>query len=395
MRDSYAAPVLYSKMHMRFAIDAHAIGRKLTGNETYVRSLLREYPSLEPDTDWIAYTCDPQALRNHGWSRPIKTVSSNPFRRLGWDLPRLIAQDRPDMVHVQYTAPLLCNAPVVVTVHDVSYLEHPEFFSRARRTQLQITVQRTVESAAKIIAPSEFSRQRILSVYNLPAENVVTVPEAAAISFRPVARDTATRHARKLLGFKDPFVLCVGDLRRRKNQPALIRAFAEVLRRHPNLKHRLVLAGKQAEPEAAFRAAEESGVRDRIHFTGFVPDEALLHLYNACDVFTTTSLYEGFGLPILEAMACGAPVACSNLSAMPEVADSAAILFDPRQHDEIVLGLRDLLLNPELRQRMGRLGLQRAALFSWRRTAQQTLDVYHEVAGSRRPVPVRDASVTV
>jgi glycosyltransferase involved in cell wall biosynthesis len=128
-------------------------------------------------------------------------------------------------------------------------------------------------------------------------------------------------------------------------------------------------------------------VADRIHFTGFVSDEELLRLYGACDLFAYPSLYEGFGLPILEAMACGRAVVCSNTSAMPEVADSAALLFDPSSDEQLMLAMRDLLLNPELRTRMERLGIQRAAMFSWESTAGKTLDLYYEIAGQAKGSP--------
>ena len=126
---------------------------------------------------------------------------------------------------------------------------------------------------------------------------------------------------------------------------------------------------------------------DRIHFTGFVDDEELRRLYGACDLFVYPSYYEGFGLPILEAMACGRAVACSNTSAMPEVADSAALLFDPSSQRDLVYAMRDLLLNPELRLRMERLGVQRAAMFSWTSSAAKTLDLYYAVAGSASKAP--------
>jgi len=139
---------------------------------------------------------------------------------------------------------------------------------------------------------------------------------------------------------------------------------------------------------AVRRAALESGVADRIHFTGFVSDEELLELYNACEFFVFPSFYEGFGLPVIEAMACGRPVACSNGSAVSEVADGAAILFDPHSTTEMTRAMLDLALNSELRARMGRLGLQRSAHFSWRRAAEKTLEVYHQVASAAaRPVP--------
>ncbi len=144
-------------------------------------------------------------------------------------------------------------------------------------------------------------------------------------------------------------------------------------------------------------AAKKSQVADRIHFTGFVDDEELRRLYGACDLFVYPSFYEGFGLPILEAMACGRAVACSNTSAMPEVADSAALLFDPYSQRDLVFAMRDLLLNPELRHRMERLGVQRAAMFSWTRSAAKTLDVYYAVAGgaSKAPAAVQKSGSVV
>src|SRR5205807_2217701 len=168
-----------------------------------------------------------------------------------------------------------------------------------------------------------------------------------------------------------PFVFSVGDLHPRKNQIGLIAAFAQLLAEHPQLKHHLVLAGKETwyTPKVS-EAARNSGISDRIHFTGFVTDAELLELYNACDCFVFPSFYEGFGLPILEAMACGRAVACSNTSAMPEVADGAAILFNPRSTPEMTGAMADLLRDAELRSRMERLGQQRAAHFSWQQSAR-------------------------
>jgi glycosyltransferase involved in cell wall biosynthesis len=174
-------------------------------------------------------------------------------------------------------------------------------------------------------------------------------------------------------------------LQPRKNQVGLIEAFAEAMRARPELPHHLVLAGKDTwfAPKV-HKAAQKSGYADRIHFTGFVGDEDLVHLYNACDVFAFPSFYEGFGLPVLEAMACGSAVICSNTSALPEVADAACLMFDPASRQQLTRALLDLLLDGELRARMERLGLQRAGLFSWRDAASKTLEVYHEVAGRSR-----------
>jgi glycosyltransferase involved in cell wall biosynthesis len=200
-----------------------------------------------------------------------------------------------------------------------------------------------------------------------------------------VAREVAQRNLPQV---QAPFILTVGDLQPRKNHLGLIRAFEELVRTHPQLPHHLLIVGKETWYAPTVRAAaKKSHVADRVHFTGFVDDEQLRHMYGACDLFVYPSFYEGFGLPILEAMACGRAVACSNTSAMPEVADSAALLFDPGSQPDLVFAMRDLLLNPELRQRMERLGVQRAGMFSWASSAAKTLDVYYGVAGNARKTP--------
>ena len=301
---------------------------------------------------------------------------------------RRVAEDRPSLLHVQYTGPLTCSAPIVVSVHDVSFLEHPEYFTSFRALQLRLTVRRTVQSASCVLTPSEFSKQRILDAYQLPDDKVVVLPNGVSSVFHPVAREAAQRSL-STSAPQVPFILTVGDLQPRKNHLGLIRAFEELIHAHPQLPHHLLVVGKETwHADAVRAAAKKSRVADRIHFTGFVEDEELRRLYGACDLLVYPSFYEGFGLPILEAMACGRAVACSNTSAMPEVADSAALLFDPCSQRELVFAMRDLLLNPELRQRMERLGVQRAAMFSWTSSAAKTLDVYYAVAGSASKAPV-------
>jgi glycosyltransferase involved in cell wall biosynthesis len=189
--------------------------------------------------------------------------------------------------------------------------------------------------------------------------------------------------------------LSVGDLQPRKNHIGLIKAFAKLMKDQPQLCHDLVLAGKDAWFGGRVReAARESGLSGRIHFTGFVTDDDLLQLYNGCDCFAFPSFYEGFGIPVLEAMACGRAVICSNTSAIPEVADGAALLFNPESTEEIARAMADVLLDNELRLRMERLGLKRASYFSWQKTAEMTLKVYHEVAGAVVQAP-REARARV
>ncbi len=380
---------------MLFSVDAHAIGRRLTGNEVYIRSLLSAFDSVDKESGFIAYLSSPEAAGVVPARFRTHCVSCNPFIRLGYDLSHRVRKDRADLLHVQYTAPLDCPVPIVQTIHDVSFIEHPEYFTKARALQLRLTVRRTIERAARIITGSEFSRGAIARAYALDPDRIAVVPNAPSPVFRPVNREAAISCVRRKFGIPGPFILQVGDLLPRKNQAGLIRAFAGMLRARPGLPHRLVLAGQESHGAAAIhKAARESGHGERIHFTGFVSDHDLLQLYNACEFFVFPSLYEGFGLPVLEAMACARAVACSNSTAVPEVADAAAILFDPRSQDEIIRAMLDLALDPELRARMGRLGSQRAAHFNWRRTAERTLEIYLDavMCGGRAKPAVRAAA---
>lgn len=367
---------------MRFSVDAHAIGCHLTGNEVYIRNLLNGFAALDSTSEFIAYLSKPDAALAVPERFEKRLVSQNPFRRLGLDLPRWLLKERPSLLHVQYTAPLHCPAPVVVSVHDISFLEYPQYFTSFRAMQLRWTVERTVSLAARVLTPSEFSRRSILGAYQVDERKVVVIPNAVSSAFRPVLREAAASHVALKFGISGPFILTVGDQQPRKNHLGLLAAFESLLRSHPKLPHRLVIVGKETwYSPALVRAVRNSPVSDRVHVTGFVEDDDLLQFYGACDLFVFPSFYEGFGLPILEAMACGRAVACSNTSAMPEVADATAILFDPYSAGEMSRAMADLLLDAELRGRMERLGLHRAALFSWENAARKTLDVYYDVAG--------------
>jgi glycosyltransferase involved in cell wall biosynthesis len=367
---------------MRFSVDAHAIGCHLTGNEVYIRNLLNEFARLDRSSDFIAYVSKPDAHLQVPQSIRTSRVSANPFRRLGLDLAMQLHYDKPDLLHVQYTGPIACSVPLVVSVHDVSYLEHPQYFTRFRAAQLRYTVKRTVEAAARVLTPSEFSRKAILRNYKLDERKVVVVPNAVSSSFRPVDRELAAGIIEKKFGIRGPFVLTVGDLQPRKNHLGLLHAFERMLSQHPHLPHRLVFVGKETwYSKELHKAVLRSGIAGRVDFTGFVEDPDLLQFYGACELFVFPSFYEGFGLPILEAMACGRAVACSNSTAMPEVANAAGILFDPYSVPEMARAMGDVLLDGEMRARLERLGTQRAASFTWERAAQRTLDVYYEVAG--------------
>ncbi|HYM11015.1 MAG TPA: glycosyltransferase family 1 protein [Bryobacterales bacterium] len=383
---------------MRFSVDAHAIGRKLTGNEVYIRSLLHGFANLDSGAEFVTYLSQRDV---NGWvpSRFEKRyVAANRYWRLGYHLAGCLRRDRPDLIHVQYNAPLFCPVPVVVTVHDISFIEHPEYFPAGRAWQLRLSTSNTLRRASRILTISEFSRQRIARGFGIDPDDITVTPLAAQDHFRPLDRAAAAHRIGERYGIRRPYILTVGDLQPRKNQISLIRAFRELLQVEPQLPHLLVLAGK--DTWFAPRVREEvqrSGLDGRVVLPGFVAEEDLAPLYNAADLFVFPSLYEGFGLPAIEAMACGRPVVCSSSGSLPEVVDRAAILIDPHSIGDLVRAMRDVLRDDQLRSRMGRQSLQRAAGFSWRETARRTLDVYYAVAEGRRqsvapaPEPIRVA----
>src|SRR5580658_1191307 len=176
---------------MRFSVDAHSVGCHLTGNEVYIRNLLNEFARLDRANQFIAYVSKPDAGSRLPKGVATRWVSENPYRRLGMDLPLRLREDRPDLLHVQYTGPLFSRVPLVVSVHDVSFLEHPQYFTRFRATQLKMTVRKTVERAAAILTPSEFSRTGILKHYRLDEDKVVVVHNAVSSEFRVIDRQTA------------------------------------------------------------------------------------------------------------------------------------------------------------------------------------------------------------
>ncbi|MGH9721298.1 MAG: glycosyltransferase, partial [Bryobacteraceae bacterium] len=214
---------------MKFSVDAHAIGRHLTGNEVYIRSLLNAFAFVDRESEFITYLSAEEAREWIPKRFQTRRVSANPFLRLGFELTSKLKQDRPDLIHVQYTAPLGCPVPTVVSVHDVSFLEHQEFFSRSRAIQLRWSVNRTVQRAAKILTGSEFSRDCIVQAYGVSPSSVVVVPNAAAPGLRPLHLDNALDRVRTKFQVPAPYILTVGDLQPRKNHIGLIRAFAALV----------------------------------------------------------------------------------------------------------------------------------------------------------------------
>ena len=353
---------------LRIAIDAHALGRGQAGYESYLRYLIAELPAAAPDAEFLLYVGRDAAAEGAmpGVSVGVRPVlSASRSRRLLWDLPRQLWRDRPDVLHVQYVAPFPCPAPVVATIHDLSFVDVPQFFSAAERAMLRVAVGRTARLARRVITVSEFSKQRLMSVYGLKEERVVVAPNAAGPHFHPI---------RPILPINPiPYILMVGDLQPRKNHIGAIRAFAAFAQ---GRQYRLKIAGRETPFAGEIRReARASGAGEQIDFLGYVPDADLPELYRGADCCLYPSFYEGFGLPVLEAMACGTPVVTSRGTALEEVAGGAAVLAAPDDPREIALAIASAIAR---RSSLSPAGLRRARQFSWQASARETVRAFRE-----------------
>jgi glycosyltransferase involved in cell wall biosynthesis len=377
---------------MRIAIDGRALTGRFTGDRTYWRGLLGALPYSADDFEFLVYSRTPipaGELPDTGQIRERVVPAANDRSWTLLALPAALRQDRPDLVHVQYTVPprALCPCPAVTTVHDISFKLFPEWFPRKDRLLLNLTAPASMRSAARVITDSESSRQDILRAYGLPASHVAAIPLGLPAGFgtapRPGEPDEATVLRR--YGVTPPYVLAVGVLQPRKNLRMLCEAFGRAKSRG-RLPHSLAVAGKAgwSTDEETLRAAARAGggeaAAQALQFTGYVDDADLAALYRAADLFAYPSLYEGFGLPPLEAMACGTPVLVSDAPALPEVVGDAARIVPATDVNAWSTSLVETLTDETVRQRFAKAGPARAACFSWRTTAEQTVAVYREAA---------------
>lgn len=369
---------------MKVLIDAHMVGERETGNERYTLNLVRALRALELPAEFVVAAAHPEALLaavSMGGNWRVERVSTSSWRRLLVDLPRLAARERASLLHVNYTGPILAPCPLVVTVHDVSYLRHPEWFSLRDRLVLRVGVAATLPRARGIITVSLHGRSELCACYGIPEERVLATHLSADPLFRAVTLSEAGRQTLQGLGIRFPYILGVGNLQPRKNLRRLIEAFSR-LKSTTGCPHQLVLVGRAKWKESdLYEAIRAFGVELDVLFPGYLSDADLVALYAGADVFVYPSLYEGFGLPVLEAMACGVPVVTSTAASIPEVAGDAALLIDPLDVGALSAAMERVLSDAALSRSLRENGLRRAAQFSWRQTALQTWACYQRVGG--------------
>ena len=372
---------------MRIGLDGIPLGDIKTGVGHYTFELARALADIAPGDEFELVSPHPYVATAGGEEeqpppnlRLTLAESGRLLRRRWWSLglPLYVGRARLDLFHgTNYDVPLWGRCPSVVTVHDLSTLLHPEthevHLARRARKRLPLMARR----ATAIITPSESVKRETCEHLGVSPGKVFVVPEAARRTFRPMPREE-TAEARRRLGVEDEFVLFVGTIEPRKNLLTLARAFDEILRATP-LRPQLVIAGKEGWlTDELFSYLRGAGVRERVRFTGYVSDRDLRALYSSCRAFVYPSLYEGFGLPTLEAMACGAAVVTSRIDSLTETVGDAALLVAPTDYRELAQAIARLLRDSGERERLSSAGLRRASAFSWEKTARATLDVYRE-----------------
>jgi len=366
---------------MRVAIDYTPALRQRAGIGRFTRGLVRGLASLATDLD-ILLVAGAERAPTDGPGQPFRMrrfpLGSRAmeflWHRLHLPLPADWWTGPVDLYHATdfLLPPLRCRG--AVTVHDLSFLRHPEFHHPALVRYLRDRIRGSVHRADLVLADSNFSREEVLALLDALPEQVKVVYGGVEEHFRPVLaeerRDTLDRH-----GLKEPYLLLVGTLEPRKNLGAVLEGFGRLRRR--SHRHTLAIAGGEGwlgEGQRLRRLAEPMG--DAVRFLGFVPDKDLPALLSGADLFVYPSLYEGFGLPVLEAMACGCPVACSRAGSLPEVAGDAAFYFETADANEIATVLQRALEAPDLLAERRRRGLVQAAAFTWEAAARQLLDAY-------------------
>ena len=370
---------------MKIGIDGIPLAQLKTGVGHYTFEIAvgvaRESPSDSFEVlSHLAFAGLRPAPANLSFIEPPVNAATKNWWTIG--LPLYLKRARFDLFHgTNYDIPLWGGCPTVLTIHDLSLLLFPETHEarnvRRARRRLPVMSRR----ATLIITPTEAAKSEVCEHLRIARHKVIVVNEAPRRSFQPMPRDQAAATVRRL-GLDDEFILYVGTIEPRKNLITLVKAFADVLR-STTLRPQLVIAGKQGWlTDELFAYIDQANLGDRVRLTGYLGDEDLRALYSACRVMVYPTLYEGAGLPALEAMACGAPVITSSTPAMVEMVGDNARLFTPADSSELARHLVELLTTAAARESLSRAGLQHAARFTWERAARETLAVYRRATGN-------------
>jgi glycosyltransferase involved in cell wall biosynthesis len=372
---------------LRIGIDARTVLSPKTGDRTYTLNLIRALSRVDAENEYFLLL-DREAPKGLLPNAPnFHPVVIPTFWERWWtlaQLPLFARRAALDVVHVQYLIPPVCPARVVTAIHDVSFAVMPETFPRKDRWLLNLFISFSARRAAKVITLSESSKRDLIERFRVPPDKITITPCGADETMRRVEDSQVIADVLRRYKIAPPFILSVGLLQPRKNLPRVVEAFALLRQRHSELTHRLVIAGRIGWGiEPLTQRIRQLQLENAVHFAGYIADEDLPALYSAADLFVYPSLYEGFGIPPLEAMACGTPVVTANVSSLPEVVGDAALTVNPLEVEEISTAMERVLTDATLRQTLSKRGLERAKEFTWERMARLTVEVYQSMTSEQ------------
>ena len=373
---------------MHIGLNAHLLSLAETyrgaGINWYIYNLLTHLPRVDHDNRYTAFLGDGRFTDSELALKLARLPTSRPVVRIFWEQvvqPFALRKEGVDLLHaLAFVTPLLSPCPAVVTIYDLSFLLYPESFKRSKRFYLGLFTRLSARRARRIIAISKSTKRDVVRLLGVPPEKVAVIYCGIDEAFHPLAEDRVAAFRSKR-GLPERFILFVGTIEPRKNVTRLIEAFADL--RFAICDLRLVIGGAKGWfYDDVFARVEELGLEGQVMFPGYIPASELPLWYNAAELFVYPSLYEGFGLPPLEAMACGTPVITANTSSLPEVVGEAGLTVDPLDAEGLAETMRRVLDDGALRQEMRERGLQRTKGFSWIKTAQETVQVYQRAMES-------------
>ncbi len=370
---------------MRIGIDVRALCWERSGFTRYIRNLLGNLAALDEENEYVLYMNSARKLEEvRGKSNFSVRVIRAPMPAYKYlSVPVCLARDRIDLFHsMTQELPFLSPCRMVTTCYDLNVEFFPGLYRwRVRMLSALRLARASARRADRIIAISESTRNDLVRVYGVSREKIKVIPLGVEESFRPVDGKEARERVKQDHGIDAPFILYVGQIREQKNISRLLDAFRLV--RDSGVKHGLVLSGHTMRGSEHYdlqaEVTKRGLARSVTHVSGYQETADLALLYNAADLLVYPSLYEGFGLPILEAMACGTPVVASNTSSMPEVAGEAGVLVDPYDVNGMADAMHSVVADRGLHARLSSRGLEQAGRFSWREAALETLAFYRSV----------------
>jgi glycosyltransferase involved in cell wall biosynthesis len=375
---------------MHIAINAHILAHtnsfRSAGVSNYIEAVLKHLGKIDRKNRYTVYTTrgiDQRALGlpSNFQVRPSRFPTINPRVRIPWEqmlAPALLKLNGAQVFHGPLNvAPMFCPVPSVITIHDLAFLSFPQTFRRVNRTYLTWATKVSAKRASRILAVSQATKDEIIRLLDIPAEKIIVTHDACEPRFTP--QDPAViEQFRVRAGLPERFILFVSTLEPRKNVPTLLEAYARIAKETD--VPLIIGGGKGWLYDSIFAKAEELNLGDKVRFAGFIPGEDLPLWYAAATAFIMPSLYEGFGMPLLEAMACGTPVITTTSSSLPEVVGDAGITVPPTDAEAMGEAMLRVIRDRDLQADMRARGLVQATRFSWEKTAELTLQAYQDAA---------------